>query len=138
MMIRLVMATDMTHEPFHSFAFDGVLGLGLKDLALAPEFSFFEVMSVQGRAADTMFGVFLADSDEESSEICFGGHAEDKHTPLKWAPVAMPDLGYWQVQIRSLRVGNKTLDYCNDGQCRAVVDTGTSLLAVPVDFSDTL
>jgi len=55
-----------------------------------------------------------------------------------WAPVALPELGYWQVRINRVRVGNKTLDLCNDGECRAVVDTGTSLLAVPVDFAEGL
>ncbi|CAE7198700.1 Pepsin-3 [Symbiodinium microadriaticum] len=28
--LRLVMATEMTEEPFHAFSFDGVLGLGLR------------------------------------------------------------------------------------------------------------
>lgn len=136
--IRIVTATEMTHEPFHAFTFDGVLGLGLDSLALAPEFSLFGMMVAQKQLAYPSFGVFLADSDDEISEISFGGHSPGKVDSLTWAPVASPDLGYWQVQIKALRIGNRTLDYCNDGQCRAVVDTGTSLLAVPHDFSDEL
>mmetsp|Transcript_15412 Transcript_15412/g.36358 ORF Transcript_15412/g.36358 Transcript_15412/m.36358 type:complete len:467 (+) Transcript_15412:79-1479(+) len=137
--LRLVMATEMTEEPFHAFAFDGVLGLGLDNLALAPEFSFFGMMAKQVALEHQSFGVFLADSDEEVSEISFGGFSPDQLTsPLSWAPVASPELGYWQVQMKSVRIGNRTLDYCNDGQCRAVVDTGTSLLAVPEDFADQL
>ncbi|CAE8654853.1 unnamed protein product [Polarella glacialis] len=130
----------MSHEPFHAFAFDGVLGLGLDGLALAPEFSFFGMMAAQRKELEQpSFGVFLADSDDEHSEISFGGHSPDRvASPLSWAPVASPELGYWQVQIKALRIGNRTLDYCNDGQCRAVVDTGTSLLAVPHDFADEL
>ncbi|CAE8609359.1 unnamed protein product, partial [Polarella glacialis] len=138
--LRMVMATEMSHEPFHAFAFDGVLGLGLDGLALAPEFSFFGMMAAQRKELEQpSFGVFLADSDDEHSEISFGGHSPDRvASPLSWAPVASPELGYWQVQIKALRIGNRTLDYCNDGQCRAVVDTGTSLLAVPHDFADEL
>lgn len=137
--LRIVMATEMTHEPFHAFAFDGVLGLGLDSLALAPEFSFFGMLTAQRRLQQPSFGVFLADSDDEVSEISFGGHSPEKlKTDLTWTPVAMPDLGYWQVQIKSLRIGNRTVDFCSDGQCRAVVDTGTSLLAVPKDFADEL
>jgi len=135
--LRLVMATEMTHEPFHAFAFDGVLGLGMDSLALAPEFSFFGMMTKQRALEQPSFGVFLAESDDEVSEISFGGHApEHLKSGLLWAPVALPELGYWQVKITKLRLGNQTLDFCDDGQCRAVVDTGTSLLAVPRAFAE--
>jgi len=137
--IRIVTATEMSDEPFQAFTFDGVLGLGLDSLALAPEFSLFGMMVEQKSLGHPSFGVFLADSDDEVSEISFGGHSPEKvASPLTWAPVALPELGYWLVQIKALRIGNKTLDYCNDGKCHAVVDTGTSLLAVPHDFVDEL
>jgi len=133
--VRIVMATEMSEEPFYAFAFDGVFGLGLDSLALAPEFSFFGMMAKQKLLTHTSFGVFLADSDDELSEISFGGHSPDKlASGLTWAAVASPEHGYWQVKISAVRIGNRTLDYCRDGQCRAVVDTGTSLLAVPQDF----
>lgn len=137
--LRVVMATEMTEEPFHAFAFDGVLGLGLEALALAPEFSFFGMMSRTRHLKHPSFGVFLADSDDEHSEISFGGYSPDHvQSELTWAPVASPDLGYWQVQITGLRIGNRSVDWCDDGLCRAVVDTGTSLLAVPRLFADEL
>lgn len=137
--LRVVMATEMTHDPFHSFSFDGVLGLGLDSLALAPEFSFVGQLIAQGRLSKPIFGVFIADNDEDQSEICLGGYAPERmQSEPAWAPVAMPDLGHWQVQIQSVRVGNVSLDFCNDGQCRAVVDTGASLLAVPQDLVDDL
>lgn len=137
--LRVVTATDMTHDPFHSFSFDGVLGLGLEALTLAPEFSFFGQMAEQGKVAPPTFGVFLADHEDEQSEICFGGHQTERlKSELLWSPVSLPELGYWQVAITGVRVGNRSLDFCDDGQCRAVVDTGTSLLAVPHDFADEL
>lgn len=136
--MRLVMATEMTEEPFQSFSFDGVLGLGLDNLALAPEFSFFHQMIEQDVVAETLFGVFLGQEGEES-EISFGGISPELvHQPLSWIPVAMSELGYWQVKIERILVGNETLNFCNDGSCRAVVDTGTSLLAVPQVFADDL
>lgn len=137
--MRVVMATEMSHEPFHAFAFDGVLGLGMESLALAPEFSFFGVMSAQKRLQDLSFGVFLADTDEEVSEISFGGHSPERVVgELSWAPVVLPEHGHWQVHIKRIRIGDRIVDFCEDGGCKAVVDTGTSLLAVPVDFSEEL
>jgi len=139
MEMRIVTATEMSEEPFQSFSFDGVLGLGIDSLALAPEFSFVNMLLKNDKMAQPVFGVFLADSDDESSEICFGGYTEDKmRSKIEWSPVALAHMGYWQVQILSLRVGDKQMDYCDDGGCRAVVDTGTSLLAVPKMFADEL
>ncbi|CAK0879093.1 unnamed protein product, partial [Prorocentrum cordatum] len=70
--------------------------------------------------------------DGEASEIAFGGHNPTRALePLSWAPVALPGLGYWQVQILSVRIGGVALDVCQDGSCRGVIDTGSSHLGVP-------
>lgn len=137
--LRVVTAVEMSDDPFSTFAFDGVLGLGLEGLSLTPEFNPFGMLAAGAPLAQASFGVFLADGDEERSELSVGGHSPE----LVWgepafAPVVTPDLGYWQVQITALRVGNRTVDFCADGRCRAVVDTGTSLLAVPKGFADEL
>merc|ERR550539_625615 len=64
--------------------------------------------------------------------ISFGGHDERRaSSEIEWAPVAMEDLGYWQVQIKNVRIGETVLEDCADGSCRAILDTGTSLLGVP-------
>merc|ERR1712217_987078 len=71
--------------------------------------------------------------------ISFGGHNPDRvSSEIVWAPVAMPEHGHWQVHIKAIRIGKRTLDFCADGQCRAVVDSGTSTIAVPRSISDEL
>lgn len=139
MTVRLVMATEMTQEPFAAFSFDGVLGLGLDSLALVSEFSFFSMMVSQNLVSEPAFGIFLSESDDDFSEISFGGHNPRRlQSKLTHVPVVMPELGYWEVKIMSVSVAGKKLDFCDDGTCRAVVDTGTSLLAVPRGFAGTL
>jgi hypothetical protein len=137
--VRMIMATEMSHEPFSSFAFDGVLGLSLESLAVTPEFSVFATLAKKGHLSHHSFGVFLAEGGEGLSEISFGGHNPERlrGEPV-WAPVFDPELGHWQVQITSLRLGERSLDFCSDGQCRAVVDSGTSLLAVPAALAGDL
>jgi len=141
--VNIVMAVDMTAQPFQSFKFDGIFGLALDSLALSPEFSFFGSMHSKS-AASAQFGVFLADGEDgQQSEIALGGHNVARTlTPLQWAPVAMPKLGYWQVRVKEVRVGGVALDVCKDGTCRGIVDTGTSHLGVPgatlEDFMDRL
>lgn len=142
-----VTAIDMTPQPFASFKFDGIVGLGLGALSLSSSFSFFNMMSAafsKDRAIDVddpsmnRFGVFLAESTEAPSEIAFGGYNPKRILePLQWAPVAMPEYGYWQVEVHGMRIGNTTLDICKDVVCRGIVDTGTSHLGVPHNiFSD--
>mmetsp|Transcript_98618 Transcript_98618/g.307184 ORF Transcript_98618/g.307184 Transcript_98618/m.307184 type:complete len:422 (-) Transcript_98618:113-1378(-) len=137
--LRVVAAEKMTQDPFQHFDFDGVVGLGLDGLALHKDFSFVGQLDQLGLGEDTYFGVFLAKGDAHPSEISFGGHNEERVSgPLSWVPVAAPQQGYWQVQIRSVRVGDKAIDLCDDGSCRAVLDTGTSMLGVPRQAASTL
>lgn len=129
---RLIHANEMSTEPFNHFKFDGVLGLGLDSLALDPEFSFFGQLTRDSVVAP-IFAVFLAAGDGAgNSEIAFGGHNEARAAgQLQWVPVASPEKGYWQVPIKSLRIGTEESDACRAGNCVAILDTGMSSLGVP-------
>mmetsp|Transcript_7992 Transcript_7992/g.18398 ORF Transcript_7992/g.18398 Transcript_7992/m.18398 type:complete len:495 (-) Transcript_7992:23-1507(-) len=129
---NMVIAKKMTEEPFGLFQFDGVLGLGFGSLALNPHFSIFSQMVDGLSEMKPVFSVILARTDEGQSAISFGGHDTSWATSeIQWSPVAMQELGYWQVQLKSIRIGGTVLDDCADGTCRAILDTGTSLLGVP-------
>jgi len=130
---RIIAATDMTPDPFGLFAFDGVLGLGLSALTLSPLFNFFAQLAAQHPTMESRFGVFLARSESDgASLIAFGGYDKERTAShVRWTPVAMPEMGYWQVRLKGVRLGNTTLKECEDGSCRAILDTGTSLLGVP-------
>jgi len=129
--VRVVLAQEMTTEPFRAFTFDGVLGLGLEALALAPEFNFFGQMA-KAAEIEPVFSVFLAQTDDEQSEISFGGHNERRLSrPMQWVPVLSPEMGYWQVKLNSVSIGGKALALCSAGDCTAILDTGTSMLGVP-------
>mmetsp|Transcript_122998 Transcript_122998/g.274656 ORF Transcript_122998/g.274656 Transcript_122998/m.274656 type:complete len:437 (+) Transcript_122998:100-1410(+) len=130
--VRVILATEMTREPFWTFKFDGVLGLGLESLALDPEFSFFGQMSRLNNLTEARFGYFLSRNDRRPSEISFGGHdARRVASELQWAPVERPELGYWQGKILSVTVAGKALPMCQESDCLAIADTGTSLIGVP-------
>lgn len=135
----VILAVEMSTQPFKTFRFDGILGLGLGGLAMSKYFSAFEMIMGTGLPA-AHFGVFLSEGEDgEESQIAFGGvDAKKILHPLAWAPVAMPELGYWQVRILAIRVNGQELDICRDGTCRGVVDTGTSHLGVPAPFDKEL
>jgi len=135
MNMRVIMATEMTAEPFKSFHFDGILGMGLAALAQTPEFNLIHMISQNmgdwGGTNPGMFSVFLADRPYETSAITLGGYPTNRHQgPISWSAVHKPELGHWLIKVYALKVNGVALDYCEEG-CKAVVDTGTSLLSVP-------
>lgn len=133
--MSVVLAVEMSTQPFKTFRFDGILGLGLDGLAMNKHFSAFEMIMGTG-LPNAHFGVFLSEGEDgEESQIAMGG-VDDRRLlePLSWAPVSMPELGYWQVPIVAVRVDGKLLDVCKDGTCRGVVDTGTSHLGIPAPY----
>lgn len=137
--LRMVLATEMSKDPFEFFSFDGVFGLGLESLALDSHFSFIGQMMRQHPAMLPQFAVFLARHDGGESAISFGGHDPSRAaSELRWSPVAREALGYWQVRIRSIRVGDRALEDCANGDCYAILDTGTSLLGVPRQMTRTM
>lgn len=130
--LRIITSTTMSEEPFHAFAFDGVVGLGLASLAVHPEFSFFGQVAKINRLRHLQFGVFLSGDDAIPSEISFGGHdARRVASDLSWVPVFEPEHGYWQIKMKRVTVGGEPFALCEEGDCVGIVDTGTSLLGVP-------
>jgi len=137
--MRVLVAMEMSTNPFYYFNFDGILGLGMKNLAVQDDFSYFDVLSRSPHITTSHFGVFLTEgeSETEQAEIAFGGINRDKVLEeVKWNNVVNVDIGYWQVRIVAVRVGGVKLDVCNDGTCRGVVDTGTSHLGLPVPWNE--
>lgn len=134
---NVVMAIEMSPQPFKSFNFDGIVGLGLSSLALAQTFSYFNVMAGSGKLGLPQFGVFLSEGEEgEESEIAFGGYNTKRILePLHFVPVAKPELGHWEVSIKAIRIDGRELEVCMDGTCRGVVDTGTSHIGVPAPYN---
>lgn len=130
---NVVMAVEMSSTPFKNFGFDGIMGLGLQVLALSPDFSIFNMLTKGNHLGVPHFGVFLTDGEEgETSEIAIGGHNPKRvQQELSWSPVAKPELGYWLVDIKAFRIDGVEMDFCKDGSCRGVMDTGTSHLGIP-------
>lgn len=131
--MKIVTAIEMTTQPFRSFKFDGILGMGLKSLALNPGFSFFDALVHNKTNLEAHFAVFLTEGENgEDSEITLGGQNGARMLEsLSWNPVPHAHLGHWQVEILALRINGVVHDVCRDRLCRGVVDTGTSHLGIP-------
>lgn len=136
--VGLVAATLMTDVPFKAMPYDGRVGLGLAGLSINPLFNFLGRLLADSPGLTPRFGLFLG---RRSGELALGGYNPARiAAPLEWTPVERPEEGYWQVRVRSVRAGNRSLGYCGEGgvACRAIIDTGASHLGVPAAFMPAL
>mmetsp|Transcript_24596 Transcript_24596/g.47922 ORF Transcript_24596/g.47922 Transcript_24596/m.47922 type:complete len:499 (-) Transcript_24596:69-1565(-) len=140
--LDFVGAIEMSDDPFSEFSFDGVMGLSLSSLAHTEAMSLMEAGGKSGawkvpQVQQRMFAIFLATSDDEESEITFGGFKPERIAPGKavsWCKTVQAKMGHWQVPIKDMRVAGRRFQGCEDGTCFAVIDSGTSLLGVPSPF----
>jgi len=128
-------ATSMDDEPFRASPNDGIVGLGLESLASGKIFSFLGRLFEGSRNVKPQFGLALG---ADAGELHFGSHeGAPLAEPLRWFPVDHPEMGFWQVAIQAVRVGDRTVHECSKG-CHGIVDTGVSHLGAQRSHHSTL
>jgi hypothetical protein len=122
-----------TEMPFIQCSFDGIMGLGFKDLSMGEGFNMVDDIVAQHSLPENKFSVYL--TDEGGSEINFGGYKRSQAaSDVFWVPVNKQS--YWQIAIDDVTFDNSKTGLCSG--CQVAVDTGTSLLAGPSDVVENL
>ena len=125
--LDIMAAVNMDDELFDAMPYDGMLGLSLAGLSTQSGCVFFQRLMETNPKMLPQFGLSFG---AQSGEIYFGGHNSARLAEeLKWFSVLHPDDGFWEVAIQSVRLGNVTVDSCQEG-CRGIIDTGSSRLGV--------
>uniref|UniRef100_A0A8B9DSE5 pepsin A n=1 Tax=Anser cygnoides TaxID=8845 RepID=A0A8B9DSE5_ANSCY len=113
---------------FYYSPFDGILGLAFPSIASSGATPVFDNMMNQDLVARDLFSVYLSKDDQSGSFVLFGGIDSAYTTKgITWIPLSAET--YWQITMERVFVGEKAVA-CYFS-CQAIVDTGTSLLAVP-------
>eukprot|EP00747_Dinoflagellata_sp_TGD_P095216 gnl/TRDRNA2_/TRDRNA2_166397_c1_seq5.p1 gnl/TRDRNA2_/TRDRNA2_166397_c1~~gnl/TRDRNA2_/TRDRNA2_166397_c1_seq5.p1 ORF type:complete len:558 (-),score=66.94 gnl/TRDRNA2_/TRDRNA2_166397_c1_seq5:71-1744(-) len=142
MRMDIVHAVDMSVQPFKSFAFDGIVGLGPVMHEFGDRFSFLLMMQAYG-APKPQFSMYLTENENgEESEISFGGSLQSRYKgSLQWVPTIMPEHGHWLIRVKAFKVNGVTIGDCekcnfetNENCCHGIVDTGTSHLGIPSEY----
>merc|ERR1719272_2783468 len=121
-------------EPFQEIPFDGIMGLGFKDLSMGKGFNIIDDFYAGGQLPGGQISFYLTDGGD--SEVTFGGYkSEYLASDILWARVDLES--YWQVSIDDITFDNQPKKLCGGG-CNVAVDTGTSMLAGPSDLVDKL
>ncbi|KAL3345586.1 hypothetical protein AABB24_024513 [Solanum stoloniferum] len=129
---------EATREPSVTFLvakFDGILGLGFREISVGNAVPVWYNMVKQGLVKEPVFSFWLNRNKEEEKggEIVFGG-VDPKHFRGKHTYVPVTQKGYWQFDMGDVLIDGQATGYC-DGGCSAIADSGTSLLAGPTVFS---
>ncbi|KAE8780510.1 Aspartic proteinase oryzasin-1 [Hordeum vulgare] len=125
---------EATLEPGITFMFrkfDGILGLGFKEIAKGNVEPVWYNMVNQHLVGSPVFSFWFNRhaGKGQGGEIVFGGidpkHHKEEH---KYVPITKK--GYWQFDMGDVLIGGNSTGLCAS-RCAAIADSGTSLLVGP-------
>ena len=129
---------EATSEPGLAFAFgrfDGILGLGYDTISVNKIPPPFYNMIDQGLLDEPVFAFYLSDTaNGDESEATFGGIDKAHYTgDITYIPLRRK--AYWEVDLDAITFGDETAEIDNTG---VILDTGTSLIALPSTLAELL
>lgn len=123
----------MTKEPgiaFIAAKFDGIMGLAFQTISVDHVVPPFYNMVSEGLVDEPVFAFYL-NRHGEDGELTVGG-TDPAHYTGAISYVPLTNETYWMFAMDDLTVKGKS--YCSAANpCHAIADSGTSLLAGPVD-----
>nr|VZI27729.1 unnamed protein product [Spirometra erinaceieuropaei] len=122
-------ATSQPGLVFVMAKFDGILGMGFRNISVGNVEPVFDNMVRQGLLEDPVFAFYFNRniSDKSGGDLFLGAIDERYFTgPITYTPVTRE--GYWEFRVDKITVTEA--DLCN-GSCNAIADTGTSLIVGP-------
>lgn len=131
---------EATEEPGLAFAFgrfDGIMGLGYDTISVNKMVPPFYQMINQGLIDEPIVSFYLSDTaneDGDESEMMFGG-IDDAHYTGSMTKIPLRRKAYWEVDLDAITFGDAVAELDDTG---AILDTGTSLIALPSTLAELL
>jgi len=118
---------------FAAGKFDGLLGLGFNSISQYQIPTPFETMIAQKLVDEPVFAFYLQSDASAQGELVFGG-IDNSHFTGDLVNVPLTSETYWEVSLDKMAFGSESVASSQ----KAIIDSGTSLLAGPKDVVDAL
>ncbi|CRG95600.1 plasmepsin IV [Plasmodium gallinaceum] len=119
--------TDDLEPIYSSSPFDGIVGLGWKDLALGKISPIVVELKNQNKIDHGLFTFYLPVLDKHAGYLTIGG-IEDKFYEGEITYEKLNHDLFWQIDL-DITFGNDTFEKAN-----AIIDSGTSTIVAPTEF----
>merc|ERR1712118_585454 len=110
--------------------FDGILGMGFNSISQYHIPTPFEQMVTQKLISEPVFAFYLPDDASAKGELILGG-VDKSHYTGDLVTVPLTSETYWEVSLDGLKFGDSAIV---TSSMKAIIDSGTSLLAGPQDM----
>jgi len=114
---------------FAAGKFDGLLGLGFKSISQYQIPTPFESMIDQKLIDEPVFAFYLQQDASQTGELILGG-IDKSHYTGELVDVPLTSETYWAVSLDAMKYGGSSVV---SSPMKAIIDSGTSLLAGPKD-----
>jgi hypothetical protein len=104
--------------------FDGILGLGFDSISVGHVPTVMSELLASKQLDEPVFGFYLGNN--AVGELEFGG-VDSKHYTGDFTYVPLKSATYWEVELDGIKLGSDSMSTTK----KAIVDSGTSLLAGP-------
>jgi cathepsin D len=124
-------ATNVPGITFDLAQFDGILGLGFASISVDGVVPPWYNLIAQKLVKEPVFSFWLSKNPrgQNGGQLILGGTAPQYYTgAISYVPVS--EQTYWQFKLDDVLIGANSAGYCANG-CKAIADTGTSLIAGP-------
>ena len=116
---------------FAAGRFDGVVGLAFAQLSVAPSIPPLLDELWARRRSRRVFAFYLTKAPaQRGSSLTLGGVDPSRMAEPTFTFHPVVKQAYWEIALRDVRVGGRSLGLCPRG-CRVAVDSGTSLVTGP-------
>jgi len=114
--------------------FDGILGFAFQSISVDNVTPLWYNLLSQNLVTEQSFSFWLSNNaagkSGQGGELTLGGTDPSRYTgSFVYAPLTSQT--YWEFKLDDVQLGTNSFGWCNNGSCRAICDTGTSLIAGP-------
>eukprot|EP01091_Cochliopodium_minus_P016508 TRINITY_DN620_c0_g1_i1.p1 TRINITY_DN620_c0_g1~~TRINITY_DN620_c0_g1_i1.p1 ORF type:complete len:404 (-),score=109.29 TRINITY_DN620_c0_g1_i1:54-1232(-) len=116
--------------------FDGILGFAFQSISVDNVTPIWYNLISQNLVTTPSFSFWLSNNPAgqagSGGELTLGGANPSRYTG-QFTYVPLTSQTYWEFKLDDVRLGLNSFGWCTNGTCRAIADTGTSLIAGPAN-----